>query len=601
MLDVIRRTAPADTMPALRGRRTRPPWWTVSIAAAVATAIVIAALLLVLPEAATGTPRWWALTIAMHTPFAVILLFLGAGAVERVGFFWRGRVPSPPGRLPVTVPAVCVQLPLFNEHAVADRIIAAAGALRWPDERLELQVLDDSTDPAARASVDRAVEALRARRGISVEVIRRAERHGYKAGALEEGRRATAAEFIAIFDADFMPTPDFLQRTMPHFFRADGLPDDELALVQAQWGHLNPGQSALTRAQSLWVDDHHTVQMSWRSARWRFVNFTGTAGIWRAEAIERAGGWRATSLVEDCELSFRHLFAGYRTAFVRDVVAPAELPATYTAYKAQQRRWTQGWAQVQRLHLVTLARRFDTTLPRRLHLLYHMCIPWQWPIWGVWIALFPALIHTGLWFGAAGFWAGVLVYLAPMTTWLLLSTVVASVATPGLRPRRGASLVTRLGRVVPYVVLNTGMLPHQLSAFVEGAVGPLHSEFERTPKTAATSSATSSVTSRTSAPRSRVRIHWPYVVTEACWGAYQFAWTAVFLASGQVWPALGALFVGVCILGLGAFYGDHAGRMFFVIDVRRLREEVRRGLRPPGSRAAADLAAPGQGAVGRRP
>ena len=152
-----------------------------------------------------------------------------------------------------------------------------------------------------------------------------------------------------------MPPADFLLRTIPHFYRADGEPDAGLALVQAQWGHLNHDESSLTRAQSLWVDDHHTLQMSWRSAMWRFVNFTGTAGVWRASAIEAAGGWRAASLVEDCELSFRHLFAGYRTKFVKEIVVPAELPATYTAYKAQQRRWTQGWVQLQRLHLAHAA------------------------------------------------------------------------------------------------------------------------------------------------------------------------------------------------------------------------------------------------------
>ena len=136
--------------------------------------------------------------------------------------------------------------------------------------------------------------------------------------------------------------------------------------MQAQWGHLNHDESALTRAQSLWVDDHHTLQMSWRSAMWQFVNFTGTAGVWRASAIEAAGGWRAASLVEDCELSFRHLFAGYRTKFVKEIVAPAELPATYTAYKAQQKRWTQGWVQLQRLHLRTLLFRFRCSPLRRL-------------------------------------------------------------------------------------------------------------------------------------------------------------------------------------------------------------------------------------------
>ena len=167
---------------------------------------------------------------------------------------------------------------------------------------------------------------MRESTGVDCRVLRRADRQGYKAGALEAGRRQTDAEFLVIFDADFLPPADYLERAIPHFYRADGEPDAGLALVQTQWGHLNADESPLTRAQSLWVDDHHTLQMSWRSAVWQFVNFTGTAGVWRASAIEAAGGWRAASLVEDCELSFRHLFAGYRTKFVKEIVAPAELP-----------------------------------------------------------------------------------------------------------------------------------------------------------------------------------------------------------------------------------------------------------------------------------
>ena len=199
-----------------------------------------------------------------------------------------------------------------------------------------MQVLDDSTDEDTRALVEDVCQRVRTSTGVDCYVRHRADRQGYKAGALEEGRRETDAEFLAIFDADFVPPEDFLVRTIPHFYGADRELDDGLALVQTQWGHLNHDESSLTMAQSLWVDDHHTLQMSWRSAKWQFVNFTGTAGVWRAAAIEAAGGWRAESLVEDCELSFRHLFAGYRTKFVKEIVVPAELPATYTAYKAQQ-------------------------------------------------------------------------------------------------------------------------------------------------------------------------------------------------------------------------------------------------------------------------
>src|ERR687892_1462162 len=411
-----------------RGRR----WWTPSLAlGAVASALyVLAATSVIGPSlVATGSAGWWLLSAALHVPLLVILCFLAGGLVERVGFYFRGRPAAAPGRLPTTYPKVCVQLPMFNEHAVARRVIEAASAMRWPVDRLSVQVLDDSTDYDTRALVDRVCAEVRASTGVDCSVLRRDDRQGYKAGALEAGRRATDAEFLVIFDADFAPPADYLQRVIPHFYRPDGQPDTRLALVQTQWGHLNADDSALTRAQSLWVDDHHTLQMSWRSAMWQFVNFTGTAGVWRASAIDTVGGWRAASLVEDCELSFRHLFEGYRTKFVKEIVVPAELPATYTAYKAQQRRWTQGWVQLQRIHLATLLFRFRCSWVRRLHLVYHMCTSWQWPAWALWISALPFLIYTGHWFGSLGLAVGLSLYVLPSALWAVATAAMASLET----------------------------------------------------------------------------------------------------------------------------------------------------------------------------
>ena len=466
-----------------------------------------------LPSLAVGDSGWWGVTLTLHAPAAVIVFFLVGGMIERIGFYWRGRRPRSAGALPAVPPKVCVQLPMYNEEAVARRVIEAAGAIAWPRDRLLIQVLDDSTDAAARAVVDAAAADVRAC-GIDCVVIRRTDRRGYKAGALEEARHHTDAEFLAIFDADFLPPPDYLQRVIGHFYRADGSPDPEIALVQAQWGHLNHDESALTRAQALWVDDHHTLQMSWRSDMWRFVNFTGTAGVWRAESIAAVGGWRAASLVEDCELSFRHLFSHYRTMFVKEVVVPAELPETFTAYKAQQKRWTQGWVQLQRLHLRTLLLRYQTPIIRRMHLLYHMLISWQWPAWALWLLMLPVLIELDLWFGSSGLAAGVAVYLLMPTIWLLTSAVVASVETRHTYPAQLSprEFGRRFGRVVPYVVISTGMLPHQFCAFLEGLFGPLHSEFERTPKTASVSHPTQPQQTAVVARAQRkpaVKIHWP--------------------------------------------------------------------------------------------
>jgi cellulose synthase/poly-beta-1,6-N-acetylglucosamine synthase-like glycosyltransferase len=518
---------------------------------------------------------WWALTTISHLPLLLILLFVAGGLVERIGFFWKGRAPQAPGRLPATYPSVTVQLPMFNEHAVAQRVIEAAAAMDWPRDRFTVQVLDDSTDADTLALVERVCADATARTGVRCTVIHRVDRRGYKAGALEVGRRQTDAEFLVIFDADFLPPRDFLLTTVPHFYLADGTPDEGLALVQAQWGHLNHDESALTRAQSLWVDDHHTLQMSWRSAAAQFVNFTGTAGVWRASAIEAAGGWRADSLVEDCELSFRHLFAGYRTKFVKEIVAPAELPATYTAYKAQQKRWTQGWVQVQRLHLRRLLFGYRSSLLRRLQLLHHMTISWQWPAWALWITILPFLIATDHWFGALGAGVGVLVYVIPSAIWIAVSVTAASVETKHTysEPISPVSVLRRLQRVVPYLAITTGMLPHQVSAFAEGLFGPMNSEFERTPKSASVTSEGEGLAHHSAlAPRKpyRVKVHWPYVLTEAGFVVYQLAWVVLFAASGLVWNALAAVILAGCVLALAVQYGDHAGRVLFVVDRSRV-------------------------------
>ena len=318
----------------------------VDAAIVVATALWAAAVALATFHAETGARpdswRDWALAAVLHAPFLAILSFLCFGLVERFDYFRVAARPPRPGSLPLHTPKVCVQLPMFNEDAVAERVIAAACALKWPHHALEVQVLDDSTDEATMRRVREFCEQIAAETGVDCRWIHRTDRQGYKAGALEAGRHMTDARYFAIFDADFIPPPDFLARAIPHFYDIAGRDIADIAVMQAQWGHLNDTESFLTCAQALWVDDHHTLQKTWRSGVIGFVNFTGTAGVWRREAIEAAGGWLAASLVEDCELSIRALFAGYRTRFVGSIVAPAELPTTLAAYRSQQKRWTQG-------------------------------------------------------------------------------------------------------------------------------------------------------------------------------------------------------------------------------------------------------------------
>ena len=238
---------------------------------------------------------------------------------------------------PRTLPRVTVQLPLYNERYVAERVIRAAGAMDYPRELLEIQVLDDSTDETTRV-VQHAVAQLR-RRGVRATHVRRSDRTGYKAGALAAGLQEARGELVAIFDADFVPTRDFLLRTVGEF------EDPTVGMVQARWAHLNAKSSLLTRAQALQLDAHFAVEHGVRAATGCFFNFNGTAGVWRRAAIEHAGGWHTDTLTEDLDLSCRAQLAGWRFVYRDDVAVPAELPVEVAAYRVQQQRWAQGGVQ----------------------------------------------------------------------------------------------------------------------------------------------------------------------------------------------------------------------------------------------------------------
>lgn len=231
-------------------------------------------------------------------------------------------------------PVVTVQLPMFNERYVAERVIRAVAALDYPSALLEIQVLDDSTD-ATCAIVDRVVAELVAQ-GCDIKVLRRATREGFKAGALAVGMAQARGELIAIFDADFVPGPDFLRRVVPH------LSDREVGVVQAGWSYLNRESNFLTRAQALLLDGHFMVEQPGRFARGHYFNFNGTAGIWRRGAIEQAGGWQHDTITEDLDLSYRAQLAGWRFIYLSDYAVPSELPADIGAFRTQQHRWAKG-------------------------------------------------------------------------------------------------------------------------------------------------------------------------------------------------------------------------------------------------------------------
>jgi cellulose synthase/poly-beta-1,6-N-acetylglucosamine synthase-like glycosyltransferase len=251
----------------------------------------------------------------------------------------RGKAPNPALPPPALgeLPRVTVQLPIYNEMYVADRLIDAVCEIDYPRDLLEIQVLDDSTDETTEIA-ELAVRR-HAARGFDITYLHRVDRRGYKAGALEAGLRVAKANFIAIFDADFVPSKDFLRKTLPHFT------DAKVGMVQARWGHINQDYSLLTKIQAILLDAHFVLEHGGRNRAGCFFNFNGTAGVWRREAIADAGGWQHDTLTEDLDLSYRAQLRGWRFVFLPDVVAPAEVPVEMNSFKSQQHRWAKGSIQ----------------------------------------------------------------------------------------------------------------------------------------------------------------------------------------------------------------------------------------------------------------
>ncbi|MXX50397.1 MAG: glycosyltransferase [Chloroflexi bacterium] len=282
----------------------------------------------------------WLLTL-LYVLCALALGLYTAGQALLLWRYWRTRSAAlaVPAILPDdNLPNVTVQLPFYNEANVALRLIEAIAALDYPRDKLLIQALDDSTDRTVQL-VARKLVAL-AEAGFRVQHIRRAERDGFKAGALAHGLQHTADDYIAIFDADFIPPADFLRRTLPHL-----LEDPALGIVQSRWGHLNPEENSLTRAQKLSIDTHFVVEQAARNRSGWLVPFNGTGGIWRRRCIKAAGGWSADTLTEDLDLSYRAQMAGWRSLFLPDVEVPGEIPPQLAAYKQQQARWASGNTQ----------------------------------------------------------------------------------------------------------------------------------------------------------------------------------------------------------------------------------------------------------------
>ena len=252
-------------------------------------------------------------------------------------FTRRGSASLPECAPPDEWPHVTVQLPIYNERHTVQRLLNSVGGLDYPHDRLEIQVLDDSTDETSEL-VAQALDRLR-EQGIDALHVTRSDRTGYKAGALAAGLVRAKGTLIAIFDADFCPEPDFLRRVVPRFAAPN------IGCIQTRWGHINRDYSLLTRIQALGVDGHFLVEQTARSRAGLFINFNGTAGVWRRTCIDAAGGWSGDTLTEDLDLSYRAQLCGWRILYLPDVVVPAELPAQISALRRQQARWAQGSTQ----------------------------------------------------------------------------------------------------------------------------------------------------------------------------------------------------------------------------------------------------------------
>jgi len=269
----------------------------------------------------------------------VLVALYGANALLLAALYlYRRRQPAGPAPVPQAWPAVTVQLPIYNEIYVVERLIDAVACLDYPRDRLQVQVLDDSTDETTRLAA--ACVARHRVRGLEIELLHRQDRSGFKAGALANGLQRAHGELIAIFDADFVPPPGFLKQTVPHLAA-----NPHLGFLQTRWGYLNAGYSAMTHAQTLALDGHFVVEHMGRNRNGLLVNFNGTAGVWRRAAIEGAGGWQSDTLTEDVDLSFRAQLAGWQALYLPEVEAPAELPPQMAAFKRQQARWATGAAQ----------------------------------------------------------------------------------------------------------------------------------------------------------------------------------------------------------------------------------------------------------------
>lgn len=369
-------------------------------------------------------------------------------------------------------PLVTIQLPMFNEKFVVEGLLRKVTAIDYPKDKLEIQILDDSTDDTYDLCC-KQVEKYRAE-GFDIVCLHRTDRTGFKAGALEAADAVAKGEFLLILDADFRPEPDILKTVMPYFT------DDKVALVQTRWGHINRRKNLLTRLQSIFLDGHFALEQTCRNRSGRFFTFNGTAGVWRKSAIVDAGGWEHDTITEDMDLSYRAQMKGWRFVYLNDYVTPAELPEDMDGFKAQQHRWTKGCIQVCQKMLFTIWRS-KAPFKAKMEATTHLTCNYSY-LALILLCFLVIPISTGH-VSPSGAWSWDSMRMMLLTFSLFFFASVAvmifyATAEAIVRPKRWWMVFVLM---IPLLALGVGMAVNNAKAVLEAVCGQ-QSEFVRTPK-----------------------------------------------------------------------------------------------------------------------
>ncbi len=371
---------------------------------------------------------------------------------------------------PREIPLVTVQLPIYNEQYVIERLLANIALLEYPKSKLEIQVLDDSTDDSVQETAER-IAAL-AKTGLDIQHICRSNREGFKAGALKEGLKIAKGEFIAIFDADFLPDADWLKKTVPYF------KDAEIGVVQTRWGHINRDYSTLTRIQAFALDAHFTLEQVGRNAKGHFINFNGTAGIWRKECILDAGNWEGDTLTEDLDLSYRAQLKNWKFKYLENVETPAELPVVISAARSQQFRWNKGGAENFRKTVWSVLQAKNIPFKTKFHGVMHLLNS------SMFLCVFlVAILSIPMLYIKNSF--GHLALVFELTSFFIVSTIILFVCYWfTYKSIQGSGLdnfVSYIKLFFTFFSVALGFSLHNSVAVLEGHMGK-RSEFVRTPK-----------------------------------------------------------------------------------------------------------------------